>query len=297
MSQATVDYYATLGVSRNASEAEIRSAFRKKAQQSHPDLHPNDPKAAERFKAINEAYEVLGDAEKRKKYDTFGASMGAMPQGQSFGGFQQMDAADLDDLFGHNRPFSDFFYSMFGDDPIRFGSARTDAPRRQAPAVEGEVAVTVDEACRGAIKRLELSVGGKVRVLDVRIPKGMRDGGKIRLPGQGGEKRQRGAPDVVLTVRVQAHDHYRLEGDTIIDEIRVPLKTMLVGGRHVMTGPQGESLDLSIPQGAQTGTRLRLKGHGFPATAKKPASDLIVKLLPDIPPLSDQARARITEYL
>ncbi len=254
------DYYEVLGVPRTATADEIKRVYRQLARKHHPDLQrPADrPKASERFKEINEAYEVLSDPDKRAKYDALGADWksgmdftpppgsGARPGTPPGAGWTSVDASSFEDLgsdLGSDMGgFSDFFSSIFGRGEARAGR-RPGARERvrvtmPGPDVEAELQVTVEELLRGGKRRLSLDGG---RQLDVEIPKGARDGTVLRLAGQGG----RG-----------------INGDLEMDLPLWPWQAVL-GGEVRIDTPDGP-VTLTIPSGTQTGRRLRLRGRGLP---------------------------------
>src|SRR5678810_804048 len=202
------DYYSTLGVAKTASEKEIKQAFRKLARKHHPDVNPGDKAAESKFKEINEAYEVLGDPAKRKKYDELGANWRAYEQaertgapnpfagqwnvnvGGGQGGFRTMTQEEMEEMFGDQNPFSDFFTTFFGGG---FGG-REAAPRgarggrarsREGRDVEHEIELTLEDAYHGTTRRLSLKHDGHARTVDVRIPAGVGDGSRVRLTGEG----------------------------------------------------------------------------------------------------------------
>src|SRR5262245_7483394 len=197
------DYYATLGVAKTATEKEIKQAFRKLARKFHPDVNPGDKSAETRFKEINEAYEVLGDAEKRRKYDELGANWrqyeqaGAGPGGPGFGagwppqggGYRTVSPEEMEDRFGGESPFSDFFTTFCGTEPregkrgARGGGAR--GRTRPGADLEHPIQLTLDEAFHGTTRRLSLKQGGHTRTIDVRIPAGVKDGARVRVAGEG----------------------------------------------------------------------------------------------------------------
>src|SRR5690349_17050904 len=203
------DYYSTLGVAKTATEKEIKQAFRKLARKFHPDVNPNDKTAENKFKEINEAYEVLGDPAKRKKYDELGANWrmyeqaGAAPGpqqggwnvnfGQGFpgsggGGFRTMTAEEMQDLFGDADPFSDFFHTFFGgagaQEEGRRGRGRPRGPR-QGRDVEQELELGLEDASQGTLRRLSITHDGEARTVDVRIPAGVTEGSRVRVASEG----------------------------------------------------------------------------------------------------------------
>jgi curved DNA-binding protein len=252
------DYYAILGVPRNATQEEIKRAYKRLARQYHPDVNKS-PEAEEKFKEINEAYAVLSDPEKRKIYDTYGTTTPPPPPppgGYDFSGF------DVED-------FSDFFQELFGGG--LFGRSRR--PRRGRD-VRAELPLTLEEAFHGGERVLE--VGGK-RV-SVRIPPGVQDGATLRVPGMGGPGDPSG--DLLLTVRLLPHPHFRLEGQDLYATLDVPAPIAVVGGKvRAMTleGP----VEVTVPPRTQAGRKLRLKGKGFPGPTGR--GDLYLEVRITIP--------------
>ena len=246
------DYYKTLGVSKSASEDEIKSAYRKLAKEFHPDRNKGNPAAEAKFKEINEAYEALGDAEKRKIYDDYGAS-GSFPGG----GFRGGNAGDAGD-------FSDFFSSLFGggfSSGTRGGARVNTSPfgdvfsEQRAPArdVEGTVRIGLQEGFHGTTRTVE--VGGKR--LEVAIPRGTKDGTKLRLNGQAP-----GGGNVMLTVKLESDPNIKLEGDDVRITTDVPAPIAVVGGKITATTLEGRG-EVSIPARSQAGRVLRLRGQGW----------------------------------
>src|SRR5215831_17134207 len=199
------DYYATLGVAKTATDKELKQAYRKLARKHHPDVNPGDKSAEARFKEINEAYEVLGDPEKRRKYDELGANWRAYEQagaaGPGFqggfdptqfgGGYRTMTADEMRDIFGDENPFSDFFQTFFGGTTVGAGEAtrRGRAARARAARtgrdVEHELELGLEDAFHGTTRRLTLTHDGRSRTVDVRIPPGVGDGSRVRVAGEG----------------------------------------------------------------------------------------------------------------
>lgn len=281
------DYYKILGVSKNASEKEIRSAFRKLARQYHPDVNPNNKSAEEKFKEINEANEVLSDPEKRKQYDEMlnyyeqygrwpgaAAGAGAGARGGYGGGnyqYRTVNPEDLNDIFGEQSPFSDFFETYFGGGG--FGGAGGmggigGQTRRARPSrgqdVESMVDVTLAEAYIGATRVFEVTEpDGSTRRLEVKIPAGVDEGSRIRIAGQGGQGTA-GRGDLYLVVNILPHPQFRREGTTLYTDVDVPLATAMLGGEVAVTNPVGRRLMLRIPAGTQNGKSFRLRGQGMP---------------------------------
>jgi curved DNA-binding protein len=285
------DYYAQLGVPRTASEKEIRSAYRKLARQFHPDVNPGKPEAEAKFKQINEAYEVLSDPEKRKKYDELGsrwkeyesyeraraASGGAgqpydwsdfaaaQPGGPGGGRYEYRTVSpeDLQDLFGEDQPFSDFFGTFFAGRAAAGG--RTPRPRAGAD-LEYPIEVTLDEAYRGATRILELQLpDGQTRRLEVKIPPGVSDGSRIRVQGQGSPGRGGGRTgDLYLVTTVRPDSRFARDGDHLRAQVKAPLETLILGGEVRVATPDGRNLALTIPPLTQDGRVFRLRNQGMP---------------------------------
>ncbi len=276
------DYYKTLGVNKNATEKEIRQAYRKLARQYHPDVNPGDKAAEEKFKEINEANEVLSDPEKRKKYDElssyyqqYGRAPGAGtgPMGGDGGvryQYRTMNEEDLDDLFGGQSPFSDFFETFFGSSSAdeMGGRTRTTGRTRTRPSVGQDVESTVDvtlaEAYQGATRVFELTEpGGTTKRIEVKIPAGVDEGSRIRIAGQGGQGTA-GRGDLYLRVHVLPDPRFTREGTTLRTRVEVPLAVAILGGEVRVTTPDGRGLMLRIPPETDNGKSFRLRGKGMP---------------------------------
>ena len=275
MSAQFRDYYQTLGVPKTAAADEIKSAFRKLARKFHPDTAKDKKAAEEKFKENNEAYEVLGDPEKRKKYDEFGANWehGAPPPGYSragggFGGGRRGGGAE-DFQFG-GTGFSDFFEQMFGGARRggRGGFGGTgfeDVPQR-GEDVEADVMVTLEEALHGSTRQISFRRGDskKVETYTVKIPKGICEGQRIRLAGQGGAGASGGgAGDLFLRVKFQRHPDFDVEGSDLIYELEVPAWDAVLGCDVQVPTLEGRA-KLKLPPGTQAGKKFRLPGMGLP---------------------------------
>ncbi|MGH2543180.1 MAG: DnaJ C-terminal domain-containing protein [Ardenticatenaceae bacterium] len=269
------DYYQILGVSRDAEQKEIKRAYRRLARQYHPDVNPDNREAEERFKEINEAYEVLSDPEKRTKYDQFGREWQRYQEGQAPGfdprqwtqqgaGGQQYytytTAQDMEDLFGEGAGFSDFFETLFG------GAEFRRAPRGRAPAprrgqdFEHPLQVTLQEAYHGTTRLLNKDG----RQLEVRIPPGVRTGSKVRISGEGTPGVAGGAAgDLYLVVEVLPDSRFERSGEELLVEVEVPLLTAILGGEVTVPTLDGP-VTLTIPPETQNGRRFRLRGKGMP---------------------------------
>jgi curved DNA-binding protein len=271
------DYYEILGVSRDADQKEIKRAFRRLARKYHPDVNPDDEQAEDRFKEINEAYEVLSDPEKRAKYDQLGREWSRY--GQSGGGPEGFDWSqwttqpgggrvhvqygtpeDLQDLFGGRSPFSDFFTQIFGGMGARGGETRTQPRPQRGQDLEQEVMISLDEAYHGTSRVVEKDG----RRLEVQIPAGARTGTRIRMAGEGGPGAAGGGPgDLYLRVNVVATGRFERRGDDLAVTVDVDLYTALLGGEAEVPTLSGAVL-LRIPEGTQNGRTFRLRGQGMP---------------------------------
>lgn len=299
------DYYKVLGVARNADEKEIKKAFRKLAQQYHPDKNPGNAEAERKFKEINEAYTVLSDAEKRTQYDRYGAQWeqfaraGGRPEDFQWNGGQSRTVSpeEFEQMFGGSG-FSSFFESLFGGGGMGGGRpgqqtrTRTQGfgfePRTefQPRATEVSVKVTLDEAFRGASRMLESTDGSR---FEVDIPRGVKTGSKVRVNGVGGQ-------DIVLNVEVLPNAQFTRDGDDLRVQAPVDLYTALLGGEAQIPTLE-RPVVLTIPAGSQNGKVFRLRGLGMP-NLKKPdqRGDLLAEVSVTLPTnLSAQEKALFEE--
>lgn len=288
------DYYAILGVSRTASQEEIRKAYRRLAMQYHPDRNPGNRQAEERFKEVNEAYQVLSDPQKRAHYDRLGESYARWQSGgghpgefnwadwMSGGGFE-FDGQDL---------FSEFFRAIFGGMGGMGEAMPGRGRRRAAGAAQAQTTLTLREAFEGTTRQVQ--VDG--RRLEVRIPPGVRTGSKVRVAGAGPVGPDGHATDLYLIVQVTEDPHFRREGDDLHTETPVDVFTLMLGGETEVQTLTGKVL-LSIPAGTQSDQVFRLAGRGMPRL-KEPGTrgDLYVRVKAQIPrQLTAQQRALIEQ--
>src|ERR1700756_5239644 len=292
------DYYETLGVPKTASEEDIRSAFRKLARKYHPDVAKDKKAAEEKFKEINEAYEVLSDPEKRKKYDQLGADWnrpgGFQPppqwEGQQpGGGFYQWggDGGGGGEFEFGGAGLSVFFEVFLGGGrgrPACGGCGGRAATAERGADVEADIMVTLEEALDGSTRTVSLRRGGsnKVENYQVKIPRGVREGQRIRLRGQG-EAGARGGTsgDLFLRVRLARHPDFSVEGNDLIHEVRIqPWQTVL--GTELLVPTLEGKVRLKVPTGTQGGQRFRLRERGLPGVSGK-RGDLYVVVQINIP--------------
>ncbi len=300
------DYYQLLGVQRNASEKDIRQAYRRLARKYHPDLNPGDKQAEAKFKEIGEAYEVLSDAEKRKKYDRYGHNWQQAEAAEAAareGGFGNVrwgpgqsnvrfeTAGDFDDA-----AFGDLFGNLFG------GATRTGVRGRRVAQpgqdYEQPVEVTLEEAFSGSQRTLQLQTAdGKTKRLEVRIPPGVTDGSRIRIAGEGGPGFNGGPNgDLYLVVAMRPHPGFRREGDDLHVEVPVPLHTLVLGGEAHVPTLKGTRLALRIPPETQNGRVFRLAGLGMPHLHGSGRGDLYATAKAVLPTdLSDRERELFRE--
>lgn len=289
------DYYRILGVERDATQDEIKRAYRKLARKYHPDVS-KEPDAETRFKEVGEAYEVLKDPEKRAAYDQLGQNWQA---GQDFrpppdwdagfefrgGGYTQEDTS----------AFSDFFETLFGQ--RGFTTSRGQGFRQRGEDHHARVLIDLEDAYEGATRSISLQtaeldargrVQRKTRTLHVRIPKGVKQGQRIRLRGQGGPGMESGpAGDLYLDIEFRTHRHYHVEGHDVSLNLPVAPWEAALGATVKVPTPDGQ-VELRIPANSRAGQRLRLKGRGIPA---QPPGDFYVVLQIALPP-ADNEQAR-----
>jgi curved DNA-binding protein len=269
------DYYQTLGVSKTATQDEIKSAFRKLARKYHPDTAQDKRSAEEKFKEINEAYEVLSDPEKRKKYDQYGADWqqgGFQPPPGGGYAWEGAGGGPTDGGFEFHfggTGFSDFFEQLFG---ARRGRGRGFAGQEfaempfQGQDVEADILVTLEEALNGSTRQISFRRGasGKIHTYTVKIPKGVREGQRIRLAGLG-ESGGRGgqAGDLYLRVKLEKHPEFEVEGSDLSYDLEIPAWQAVLGGDVEIPTLDGRA-KLHVPPGSQNGQKFRLPGRGLP---------------------------------
>lgn len=298
------DYYSILGVSKNATDKEIKSAYRKLAREYHPDVNAGSD---EKFKDLNEAYEALKDPEKRRLYDSLGSNW---RQGQNFTpppGFEGWQNANMGDMGG----FSSFFDILFGggmggggfsaqgfpgggaagyDDlfsGMRGGGARgqragtrgQQAQSMEQLNIQEDLYLDLEEVAKGVSKEV---VTPSRKRLTVNIPKGVKEGAKIRLAGEGHQGQRGGRGDLLLIVKYRKHPRFKFEEDNLVYEALVPVPDLVLGAEIKVPTLSGE-LSVKIPAGTQPGRLMRLKGQGMPAKDGKTTGDLLVRLQASVP--------------
>lgn len=310
------DYYKILGVDKNADEKEIKKAYRKLARQYHPDVNPDNKQAEARFKEANEAYEVLGDAEKRHKYDRLGANWNAYQSaGRDPSGFDwsqwttgapggprvNVQYGDINELFGQGG-FSDFFQSIFGGMGGQYGGSGASFGRsgqyQPRPArgqdLEHPVEITLEEAFHGTQRVLSMDN----RRIEIKIPPGVRTGSKVRVAGEGYPGAAGGsAGDLFLVVQVAPHPAFERKGDDLQTETPVSLYTAVLGGEATVSTLTGKAT-LNIPAGTQPGQLIRLRGQGMPKLREpNERGNLLVKVQVRLPRNLDERERELFHEL
>ncbi len=304
------DYYKVLGVERSATQDEIKKAFRKLAMKYHPDKNKDNKQAEEKFKEINEAYEVLSDPKKRERYDQLGASYsqwqanGGNPgnfnwsewySGQQRGRGQQVNMDDFGDIFGG---FSDFFSAIFGGMPMsgsrpqyQYRQTQPQAAPRQAN-VEQKVPITLEEAYRGTQRVFQID--GKR--IEAKIPPGAKTGTKIRMAGAIPTSGYGQKADLYLVIEVLPNAKYSVKSSDLTTEAKIDLFTAVLGGAVTVNTLSGD-VSLTIPAGTQPGQKFRLAGKGMPnLRSPQTFGDLYVEVKVELPrKLSDKQRQLFEE--
>ena len=297
---AFIDYYKILGVKNDASQDEIKRAYRRMAKRYHPDTNRDDPKDKERFQEINEANEVLGDPEKRRKYDEYGEHWRNADEfeaqrrqysngtqgGYNFGGFGGF--GDFGSSAGNSSGFSDFFEELFGRGAFR----STQQPQR-GKDLQATLQLTLKEAA--TTHRQQFTINGEA--ISITIPAGISDGQKIRIKGKGdtGANGERG--DLYITFRITPDSRFTREGNNLHTTATIDIFTLLLGGDIIVPTLHGE-IKATIKPGTQPGSKLRLRGKGFPVYRQEGAfGDLIVTLKATVPQLSEAQRSEIAKVM
>jgi len=300
------DPYDVLGVSRKATDAEIKKAFRNLAKKHHPDKHANDPKAVKRFQEISGAYELLGDKEKRAQFDRGEIDANGQPKGfdqgfrpgGGFGGFEGMRGRA-----GGAGP-QGFEFQWSGGEGLNaeeifsdlFGGGKRRAQQRKGADIQLQTTVTLQEAANGGVRRV---IAGDGRELEVRIPPGVANGQQIRLRGQGAPG-ERGGPagDALIEIAIAPHPYFERDGRDLRLDLPISLKEAVEGAKvqvPTLTGP----VSVTVPPHSNSGRVLRLKGKGLPAPGAESAGDLYARLIVTLPETPDpklDAFARSWEY-
>lgn len=313
------DYYNLLGLGKNASDKEIKAAYRKLARKFHPDVNPNNKAAEEKFKDISEAYEVLSDKNKRENYDRYGEQWKAYSQAGDFpggaagaggfpGGFRVEYGGTgnyANGNFGQPGDLGDLFASLFGGqgpgDPFsRGGFRRTSARPQRGQDVEAGVTVTLEEAFTGVTRGLSLAAplprgDNPARRVEVKIPAGVAEGQRIRLAGQG-EPSPAGAGDLYLVVHIEPHPTFERRGDDLYVDVPLAYFEAALGGEVKVATLKGTRLTMRVPPGTQSGQAFRLTSQGMPRLRGGGSGDLYARAKITVPKtLSTRERELLAE--
>lgn len=293
------DHYKTLGVSREASADEIRKAYKKLARKHHPDVS-KEKDASEQFKQVQEAYDVLGDAEKRRQYDQFGAAFNRAggPRGQTRtwggpgGGWTGPAGGggpvDFGEVFGGQVDLGDLLGGMFGGGA---GATRQGRRARKGPDLQTEVEIPFQTAVEGGDCPLQLDREGRREKLTIKVPAGVDSGSVIRLAGQGQPGAGGPAGDLLVTIRVAPHPYFRREGNNLLLDLPLTITEATLGAKvEVPTLSEGKVM-LTVPAGTSSGAKLRLRGKGVVGRETKQRGDQLV-VIKIVVPAKPSARAR-----
>jgi curved DNA-binding protein len=291
-----MDYYEMLGVKKDSSTQDIKKAYRKLAMKYHPDRNKGDKEAEEKFKKISEAYAVLSDPEKRKQYDTFGAS-GFQQRFSQEDIFRDFDFGDILKEFGlgglgggfrasggQGSPFETFFFQSGGPGPGRTSFRTPTQQPVKGSDVTYELSVSLNEILNGADKTISLRRENKTENVSVKIPKGIKSGQKLRLAGKGSPSPYGGPPgDLFLVINEQPHPVFSRDNNNLIVEKHISFSKASLGSEISVTSLEGKELKVKVPAGIQPQAKLRLKGHGLPAGKTGGRGDIYVKVSVDVP--------------
>lgn len=299
---ASRDYYEILGVSKNASDEEVKRAYRKLAMKYHPDKNPNKKEAEERFKEINEAYAVLSDREKRRQYDAFGAEgfRQRFTQEDIFRGFDFDEI--LSGLFGGRGRRETRFGGRGGFDFGDFFAGQGAYQNFNRMAQRGEdivyhLSISLEDAAYGGEKRVSYRKNAKVEEVSVRIPKGIETGKKLRLVGKGMEGKRGGPPgDLYLQISVREHPIFTREADDLVVEKEISFSEAVLGTTVEVPTLDGKKR-VKIPPGTQSHTKMRLKGLGLPHFQREGTGDELVKVIVKVPKKVTEKGKKLIEEL
>ncbi len=298
------DYYEVLGIQKTASEKEIKQAFRKLARKYHPDVNPGDRGAENKFKEINEAHEVLSDPEKRRKYNQLGANWKRYEPSPRPGGGPGFSGFNVGFEGPGGGGFSDFFKTFFGagmdvDDLFgRSGAGFRGAQSAAQPGrnVTADISITLEESHSGTVRRLSVERAGATDVIEVRIPKGVKDGSKVRVAGKGEPGGSGESRDLYLAIKMIPHAIYQRDGDDLSLDLPVTFAEAALGAEVEVPTLSGKAR-IKLPKGSQPGRRMRLKGKGMPKLKGRGHGDLFAKLVVVVPKELEKREKELVEEL
>lgn len=296
------DYYKILGVEKSTSKDEIKKSYRKLAKKYHPDLHPNDEKAQEKFKEINEAYEVLSDDQKRKQYDTFGSGYN-FTNGQNFDPSQYGFGNGSYTYTSSGGDFSDFFNMFFGgaggqkssrqshgfDLGDLFGGGRK--AKKQSPSYESELTITLEEGYKGETKDITLNVGGENKALSIKLPAGILPGKKLKVKGE----KWGINGDILFKIKLKEDGKNTLEGLDITSKLDILPHEAVLGDKKVVSTLDGK-IKINIPQGISSGKKIRIPKKGY-KDMKGKTGDLFIEINIVIPENLTKKEIKLYEKL
>ncbi|MHB0911921.1 MAG: DnaJ C-terminal domain-containing protein [Armatimonadota bacterium] len=290
------DYYAVLGVKKDATDKEIKQAYRRLARKHHPDVNPGDKSSEDKFKEVSEAYEVLGDAEKRQKYDRYGQHWQQAERNTGGPGYtyETYGGGDMGfDMGGGAGGFSDFFEMLFG--PRGGAAGRTAWQETRGRDVEAEIQVSLPEAHEGTTKTISLP-GTPPRRLDVKIPAGVDEGSRIRLAGEGAPGPSGKKGDLYLIVRMLPQPGTERKGDDLYSDVPVLFAVAALGGEIQVPTMKGK-VTMKIPAGTQGNQLFRLTGQGMPRLGKPGKGDLYARIRISVPKHLTPEQRKLVEEL
>ena len=308
---ADTDYYKILGINKTASDADIKKAYRKLALKYHPDKTKGDKTLEDKFKEISAAYAVLSDKEKKQQYDTYGSTDFHQRFSQE-DIFRNSNIGDILKEFGFGgggggfRGFGGGSFSGMGGNPfgggmgggMGGGCGRKSRQQIQGGNIEYQIPLTLEEMIQGAQKTISINQGGNFATINVKIPKGLIPGKKIRVAGKG-EPSSVGGPsgDLMITSRFTPKEGYELDDHDILASQEIKLTDAILGTQLAISTPQGKNLSLKLPQGTNHKAKMRIPGHGIPHLNGKSSGDLYVVINVEMPKKIDQNQKKLIEKL